>query len=69
MTGLSSTTQDGSPEMKSGQVTVGGLVEPEGQPTPLLDPIDTPFHRVALLVEIRIMADRPGLKIRTPYRL
>lgn len=38
--------------MQAGQVTVGCLVELEGWPSLLLDPIDAPFHRVALLVEI-----------------
>jgi hypothetical protein len=44
--------------MKASEIAFGSLVEAEGQPAPLLDPVDAVFHRVALLVEIRIMADR-----------
>lgn len=44
--------------MKAGEVALGSLVEAKGQPAPLFDPIDAAFSRVALFVEIWIMADR-----------
>ena len=34
------------------------LVEADGQPAPLLDLVDAAFHRLALPVEIGVMADR-----------
>lgn len=43
--------------MKACQVAVRSLVEAEGPPAPLLDPIDAAFRRVALLVEVWVMAD------------
>lgn len=44
--------------MKAREVAFGGLIEAEGQSAPLFDPVDAPFGRVALLVELCIMADR-----------
>src|ERR1700754_2571299 len=44
--------------MQASQVAFGGLVEAEGQPEPLLDPIDAAFRRFALSVESVIMAAR-----------
>ncbi|GAA0835912.1 hypothetical protein GCM10009525_42360 [Streptosporangium amethystogenes subsp. fukuiense] len=44
--------------MKAREVAFGGLVGAEGQSAPLFDPVDAPFGRVALLVELCIMAER-----------
>ncbi|MCP2356944.1 hypothetical protein HD597_003964 [Nonomuraea thailandensis] len=44
--------------METSEVAFGRSVEPEAQPAPYLDPVDEPFHCVALLIQIQIMADR-----------
>jgi hypothetical protein len=44
----------------------GELVRSHGQTTPLLEPIDTPLDRVALLVRLGIEAGRPATGATSP---
>lgn len=55
--------------MECGLVSDGEFVRPQRQTAPLLEPVDASFHRVALLVRLRVEGRRATASATSPQTM
>src|SRR3954447_26614686 len=53
-------------KVEAGEVALGGLVVPGGDPSPGLQPVDRAFDGVPFLVQIGVVADGPAARAALP---